>query len=80
VYLLQYFEIFSDGKRKSLNVLATQRMGFFLTTLTASGVASLVHLFLSFSGIFLYHTLSMRYVDVLAKNMMKSAGILRVVE
>jgi hypothetical protein len=44
-----------------------------LAARTASGVASVVHLFLSFSGIFPHNTLSMRYVNVLAKHMMRSA-------
>jgi len=57
-------------RKKVLERLSCSANGFFFpwTARTASDVASLVHLFLSFLGIFLYRTLPMRYVDVLAKN------------
>lgn len=63
------------ARERVLERLSRSANGIFfsLTARTASDVASLVHLFLFFSGIFLYHTLSIRYVDVLAKNMMRSA-------
>jgi hypothetical protein len=44
------------ARERVLEHLSRSANGFFLTARTASGVASLVHLFLSFSGILLYHT------------------------
>jgi len=61
------------ARERVLESLSRSANGFFFDSSYSIWRGAFSNLFLSFSGLFLYHTLSVRCVDVLAKNMMRSA-------